>query len=558
MDKARLANKVVIVGGVAGGASAAARLRRLDEHARIVIIERGPHISFANCGLPYWVGGEIEARDELVLQTPRGFGKRFRVDVRVRHEAVRIEREARLLHVRDLTTGEEYAEPYDTLVLATGAEPLRPELSGLDLPGVFTLRSIPDAERIRAFLDERTPGTALVVGGGFIGLEMAENLQRRGVAVTVVDLADQLLPPLDYDMACEAADAMRRAGVRLLLGNAVRAITRDGDHLRVTLSGGEIHAQLVVLGMGVRPESALASEAGLAMAERGMIRVDAHMRTSDERIYAVGDAALSHDLITGRPAFVPLAGQANKQGRIAADNICGIASAYRGTQGSAIVRLFDSVAAVTGINERAARREGIAYEKSYTYSMSHAGYFPGARGMSVKLLYAPGTGKLLGAQIVGHEGVDKRIDVLATAIRAGMDIDALTELELCYAPPYSSAKDPVNMAGYAAQNALRGLVKNVHWHDIEAIRASGAQCVDVRTPREYARGTIDGFRNVPLDELRERLGELNKDRPVYVTCQVGQRGYLACRVLTQHGFDCYNLSGGVRLYDCITKEYMVK
>ena len=544
--------KILIVGGVAGGASAAARLRRLDEQAEIILFERGEYISFANCGLPYYIGGAITQKAALTLQTPESFRARFRVDVRTRQEVVGIDPAAKTVWVQNHATGQRYQESYHKLLLAPGAQPIRPPIPGLDSPRVFTLRSIPDTYRIQEFIQRQSPKTALVVGGGYIGVEMAENLHRAGLAVTVAEMQNQVIAPLDYDMACEVHQNLARQGVRLLLETAVQGVETHKDGLRVATSGGTLAADMLILAIGVKPESGLAAAAGLAVSDRGGIVVDDHMRTSDPNIYAVGDAVQVTDFVTGQPSLIPLAGPANRQGRIAADNLCGLDSRYTGTQGSAILQVFDQTVATTGINEKTAQRLGLRYDKIHTYSASHAGYYPGAENMAVKLLFDPDTGKILGAQLVGGQGVDKRCDVLATAIRFGATAQDLTRLELCYAPPYSSAKDPVNMAGFAIENLLTGKVRQFHWHDLPGLPRDGSvTLLDTRTRMEYDQGHIAGFVNIPLDSLRERLEELERGKPVYLTCQIGLRGYLACRILSQNGFECYNLSGGYRLYNTI-------
>ncbi|WP_312640450.1 DsrE/DsrF/DrsH-like family protein [Hydrogenoanaerobacterium sp.] len=544
--------KILIVGGVAGGASAAARLRRLDENAEIIMLERGEYISFANCGLPYYIGGEITEKSALTLQTPASFHARFRVDVRNFSEVTAIDTEAKNVTVKNSKTGEVYTEGYDKLILSMGAEPIKPNLGGADSGRVFTLRNIPDTYRIKDFIDQSKPKRAVVVGGGYIGVEMAENLHRAGLEVTIVEMSDQVIAPLDYDMACDVHRHIQSKGVKLLLGNAVRSIAESGNSLNVVLDSGEITADMLIMAIGVRPESAIAKNAGLALNERGFIVVNENMQTSDPQVYAVGDTVEVTDFVTGQKAAIPLAGPANKQGRIAADNICGISSKYTGTQGSSILKVFDMTVATTGVNEKTAKRLGLHYDKSFTYSASHASYYPGAVNMTIKIIFEQGTGKLLGAQVVGYDGVDKRCDVLATAIRAGMTAYDLTRLELCYAPPYSSAKDPVNMAGYVIENLLTGKVKNFHWHDVKDLPRDGSvTLLDTRTAIEFENGSIDGFINIPLDSLRDRLGELDKSKPVYVTCQVALRGYIAARILMQNGFECYNLSGGYRLYHSI-------
>lgn len=544
--------KVLIVGGVAGGASAAARLRRLDESAEIVLFEKGEYISFANCGLPYYIGGEITQKSALTLQTPQSFYARFAVDVRTQQEVTAIDREKKEVQVKNHATGEIYTESYDKLILSPGAEPVRPNLPGLNGDRVFTLRSIPDTYRIREFIDANCPKRAVVVGGGFIGVEMAENLTAAGVAVTLVEMSDQVIAPLDPEMAREVESHMTAKGVTLRLGAALEGVRETEGVLTVLVSGEEVPADFVVLAIGVRPESALARDAGLAVNERGAILVDDEMHTSDPDIFAVGDAIAIKDFITGQPGYVPLAGPANKQGRIAADNICGLHKSYHGTQGSSVLKVFDLTVAATGLNEKAAKRMGLSYDKMYTYSANHAGYYPGAVNMSIKTLFEKETGKILGAQIVGYDGADKRCDVFATAIRAGMTAYDLTELELCYAPPFGSAKDPVNMAGFAIENVLTGKVKQFHWHDVDSLPRDGSvTLLDTRTPLEYANGSLPGFINIPVDELRERMGELDAAKPVYLTCQIGLRGYIATRILMQNGFDVYNLSGGYRLYHSI-------
>ena len=547
--------KVVVVGGVAGGASAAARLRRLDESAEIIMFERGEYISFANCGLPYYIGGEITDRAALTLQTPQSFHSRFHVDVRINSEVTAIDPKAKQVTVRSKDRGE-YTESYDKLILSPGAAPIRPPMEGADNERVFTLRNIPDTYKIRGYVEEQHPKSAVVVGGGYIGVEMAENLKNAGVDVTIVELADHVIAPLDYDMACDVHRYLKEKGVGLILQNGVQSIREEDGALRLTLSDGEIDTDLVIMAVGVRPDTALAKEAGLELNRRGAIVVDEHMLTSDPDIYAVGDAVEVTDFVTGEKAYIPLAGPANKQGRIAADNICGIPTTYKNTQGSAVLKIFDMTVATTGVNERAAKAAGLDYDKVYTFSNSHASYYPGSTGMSIKTLYEKGTGKILGAQIVGFDGVDKRCDVLATAIRAGMTAKDLTELELCYAPPFGSAKDPVNFVGYVIENTLAGRVKNFFWDDVAKLPRDGSvTLLDVRTDLERENGQyIDGFIHIPVDELRERVGELDKSKPVYIHCRTGLRSYVACCMLAGLGFDCYNLSGGWRLYESILSE----
>ena len=547
--------KTIIIGGVAGGASAAARLRRLREHDEIIMLERGDYISFANCGLPYYIGGEITDKRMLTLQTPESFRSRFNIDVRIRNEAVSISPETHTLTIRNTETGEEYEESYDKLILSPGAEPIRPNISGIDLPHVFTLRNIPDTIRIKKYIEEQEPQKAVVVGGGYIGAEMAENLANAGLEVSIVELADHLIAPLDFDMSADVHRYLQCKGIRLYLNNGVTEITDQ----TVVLQNGRIEADLVILSVGVRPETTLAKACGIAVNNRGSIIVNSHMQTSFTDIYAVGDAIEVRDFISDSPAFVPLAGPANKQGRIAADNIAGLDSTYTGTQGSAILKLFDMTVATTGLNERRAQAEGIDYDKIYTYSASHASYYPNGKQMSMKVLWDKQTLKILGAQIVGFDGVDKRMDVLATAIRFGAKVTDLKYLELCYAPPFSSAKDPVNMVGFVAENAINGTVKQVFWHDVENLPRDGSVfLLDVRTKSETTRGMIEGAVNIPLDTLRENLDKLPKDKPIYVNCHSGQRSYIACRILTANGFDCYNLAGGWRLYESVVHAKSVQ
>ncbi len=552
--KAVVTMKTIIVGGVAGGASAAARLRRLKEQDEIIILERGEYVSFANCGLPYYIGGVITQKGSLTLQTPESFRARFRIDVRVFNEAVKIDPEAKTLTVRNLATGEVYTENYDSLILSPGAEPIRPNIDGADGENVFTLRNIPDTFAIKAYIDEKKPRTAVVVGGGYIGVEMAENLVNAGLDVTIAELADHLIAPLDFDMAADVHRYIRNKGIKLALNNGISAI--DGN--TVILQNGSIPADMVIMSVGVRPETSLARNCGISTNRRGSIITDAHMRTNIDGIYAVGDAVEVSDFITGKPAFIPLAGPANKQGRIAADNIAGFDSEYTGTQGSAVLKVFDMTVATTGLNEKSAAAAGIEYDKTYTYSASHASYYPGGANMSIKALWDKKTLKLIGAQIVGFDGVDKRLDVIASAIRFGAKVTDLTELELCYAPPFGSAKDPVNMLGFVAENIVTGKVKQFFWDDVEKLPRDGSvTLLDVRTPVEVSRGSIDGFMNIPLDSLRENLDSLTKDKPIYVHCHSGLRSYIACRILTGSGYDCYNLAGGWRLYESVVNERTV-
>lgn len=541
--------KVVIIGGVAGGATAAARLRRLDEQAEIIMIERTGYVSYANCGLPYFIGGAITERRKLTLQTPESFHNRFRIDVRVRQEVVAIARAAHEVIVRDLETGETYAESYDKLILSPGARAVVPELPGVDAERLFTLRTVEDTFRIHGFVEREQPRSAVVVGAGFIGLEMAENLRERGLDVTVVQRGGHVMPTLDADMAAIAHNHLRNHGIDLKLDANVEAFEPQADGSMLTrVEGSEpLSSDMVVLAVGVAPEGTLAREAGLELGIRGSIAVDEHMRTSDEDIYAVGDAVQVKNFVTGDDALIALAGPANKQGRIAADNICGIESRFSGSQGSSVLKLFDLTVAGTGLTEVAARAAGIEAQHVVLSPASHATYYPGSSSMTMKVLFEAGTGRILGAQAIGMDGVDKRIDVLATAIRAHMDATDLTELDLAYAPPYSSAKDPVNMAGYLIENILEGRVEQVDWN--RAIAPAGDEVVlDTRTAGEYARGAVDGALHIPLDELREHLDELPRDKRLLVYCQSGLRSYVACRILAQHGFACANVAGGYGFY----------
>ena len=547
--------KVLIIGGVAGGATAAARLRRLDEQAEIIVFERSGYVSYANCGLPYYIGGVIQEEKKLTLQTPQSFRSRFNIDVRVRSEVTEIDPAVQTVTVHDLANDRFYTESYDKLILSPGARAVVPPLPGADGKRVFTLRTVEDTFRIRDFLEQRKPTRAVVVGGGFVGLEMAENLMARGLDVTLVEQLDQVMPPFDFDMAQEIHAGLRARGLHLCLSTAVTAITdHDTGPVTVSLKNGQsLDCDLVLLAVGVAPDTALAKAAGLELGERGSIIVDEHMRTSQPDIYAVGDAVRIRHRVTGKAGLISLAGPANKQGRIAADHICGLPSAYRGAMGSSVIKLFDMTAAATGLNEKTAKALGVCYDKALLFSASHGSYYPGGTNMSIKVLFDPESGRILGAQIVGADGVDKRIDVLATAIHAGMTAADLEELDLSYAPPYASAKDPINMAGYVIENLRMGLVKQYHWHDVAALPRDGSvTMLDVRTDAEYAQGHIDGTVHIPLDQLRMRMGELDPAKPLYVNCRSGQRSYIACRLLGQYGYDCHNLAGGFRFYEVVT------
>lgn len=546
--------KILIVGGVAGGAGTAARLRRLDENARIILFERGSYISFANCALPYYIGGEITDKNALTVQTVQSFTARFNVDVRIHSNVTAIHPDTKTVSVHDTQNNRVYEESYDSLVLSPGAEPVRPPIEGIQSERVFTLRSIPDTFAIKEFIEKKHARSAAIVGGGFIGIEMAENLKRAELEVTLIEMADQVIAPVDYDIACEVHAHLQEKGVRLQLNSALSSVSDTGSALDIQLTSGNVKADMMILAIGVRPESALAHTAGLKLSLKGAIVVDEHMRTSDPSIYALGDAVQIKDFVSEQDGYVPLAGPANKQARIVADVICGVPSSYCGTQGSSIIKAFDLTVGATGINEKTAKRLGIAYEKSFTYSSNHASYYSGAQNMSIKTLYDPQSGSILGAQIVGREGVDKRLDVFATAIRARMKAADLAQLELSYAPPYNSAKDPVNIAGFVIENIRSGRMNIFHWHDVKALIADDTlTLLDVRSPAEYERSHVEGWLNFPLDDIRKRLGELDKTKPVYLMCQIGLRGYIASRILVQHGFTVYNLSGGYRLYDLVSR-----
>ena len=545
--------RILIVGGVAGGAACAARLRRLDEAAEIFVFERGPDVSFANCGLPYYLGGAIRQREQLLVATPERFRDWLGIEVRIRTEVEAIDRPGRTVTVRNLLTGAGATERYDALVLSPGAVPIRPACPGVDLPGVVTLRNLEDTDRIRARIEQHRPGRAVVVGGGYIGLEMAENLTRRNIEVVLLEAGAQVMPPMDPEMVAPVHAELEGHGVDLRLGDGLSAIEPGQDDRLTVISsqGHRLTAGLVILAVGVRPNVELARRAGLEIGSLGGIRVDDRMQTSDPAVWAVGDAVEVRDFVTGQWTLCPLAGPAARQGRIAADVICGRASRFRGTQGTAVVGVFDLTAAVTGASEKRLKAAGIPYQKSYTHSLDHAGYYPGAEMLAMKLLFDPASGRILGAQAVGRRGVDKRIDVLAMAIQKQATVFDLEQAELCYAPQYGSAKDPVNMAGFVAGNVLCGDVDLSHWEDWQALQAAGKEpplVVDVRTRGEAAAGAVPGSVNVPLGELRARLGELPRDREIWLHCGVGQRSYYAARILRHHGFRVRNLSGGMRSF----------
>lgn len=539
--------KIVIVGGVAGGASAAARLRRLDEDAQIILFERDPYISFANCGLPYYIGDTIKDRSKLIVQTPEAMRRRFHIDVRTGSEVLSLDPVSRTVKVQNAERGI-YEEAYDAVILSPGAKPLRPTLPGIDHPQIYTLRNIPDTDRIKEQVASAGRRSAVVIGGGFIGIEMAENLREAGLDVTLVEAGSQILAPFDAEMANALAKEMEQQGVKLRLGDSVTAFTDADGEVKVKLaSGAELQAGLVILAIGVAPDTLFLQSSGIALGPKGHILVNEHMQTNLEDVYAVGDAVETTDFIHGSKAAVPLAGPANKQGRIAADNICGLGTTYKGTQGTSVIKVFGLTGAQTGSNEKTLQRLGAPYHAIYVHPSSHATYYPGASPLTIKLLFSP-EGAILGAQAVGKSGVDKRLDVIATAIRFKGSVADLTELELTYAPPYSSAKDPVNMAGYAAENVLTGRTHVFLPRELEGRDEDHTLLVDVRTEAEHARGHIPGSINIPVDELRERLSELDASKEIWVYCQVGLRGYTASRILNQKGFQTRNLTGGYVTY----------
>ncbi len=548
--------KVIIVGGVAGGASAAARIRRLDEEAEILVFERSGHVSYANCGLPYYIGGVIQDPGELTLQTPESFFSRFRIVMKVHHEVTAIHPGKKTVSVKNLESGQEFEERYDKLLLSPGARPTQPRLPGSGIDKLFTLRTVEDTLRIREYIEKNHPGSAVLAGGGFIGLELAENLRSLGMEVTIVQRPRQLMNPFDPDMASFLHSEVRRHGVKLALGHTVEGFAEKDGGVDVLLKDeAPLHADLVILAIGVTPDSHLALKAGLETGIRGSILVNDRMETSVKDIYAVGDAVQVRHYVTGEDALISLAGPANRQGRIAADNICGGDSRYPGSQASSVIKVFSLTAAVTGINETTARKAGIDADRVVLSPMSHAGYFPGGRVMTMKVVFERKTFRLLGAQIIGYEGVDKRIDVLATAIHAHLPATELAELDLAYAPPYSSAKDPVNMAGFMIENISRGILKQFHMEDLAGpVRDGSVTLLDVRTAAEYAGGHVEGFMNIPVDELRERISEIAPGKPVYVMCQSGLRSYIAARILAGYGFDCHNFSGGFRFYDSVVND----
>jgi NADPH-dependent 2,4-dienoyl-CoA reductase/sulfur reductase-like enzyme/rhodanese-related sulfurtransferase len=545
-----MANKLLIIGGVAGGATAASRARRVDETAEIILFERGEYISFANCGLPYYIGNVIKQRESLLVTTATALRARYRLDIRQFSEVTEINRLTKEVTVKDLKRGRTYTEKYDKIILSPGAEPIRPPLEGINLENIYSLRSIPDSDKIKACMDLKKPESAVIVGGGFIGLEMAENLTNMGVKVTIIEMLDQVMAPIDYEMAAIVHAHLKEKGVTLMLGDGVKSFSKSGNGIKVTTGkGAETVCDMVLLSIGVRPENMLAKEAGLEIGKRGGIIVDSGMKTSDPDIYAAGDAVEVKDYISGFPVMTALAGPANKQARIAADNAMGRNAVFRGTIGTAVAKVFDLTVASTGYNEKTLKQNNIPYLTSYTHSNSHAGYYPDAKMMAIKLIFSPGSGKILGAQIIGNDGVDKRIDVVATAIHGSMTVYDLEELELAYAPPYSSAKDPVNIAGFVAANILKGDAITINWDELKGIDSENEILIDLRDKRELDEsGFIKGALHIPLHELRVRLDELDRSKRYVPYCAIGLRGYLGHRVLVQNGFRSRNLSGGYRTW----------
>ncbi|GGF18848.1 NADH dehydrogenase [Halobacillus andaensis] len=540
--------KIVIIGGVAGGATAAARLRRLSESNDIILIEKGEHVSFANCGLPYYIGGIITNRESLFVQTVEGMSKKFNLDIRNFSEALSINRDRKTVTIKEVKTGQTYEQDYDTLILSPGARPIVPPIPGInEAENLFTLRSVPDTDRIKDWVDHNHPSRAVIVGGGFIGLEMAENLAHRGISVQLVELGEQVMAPLDPEMAAMVHKELKTEGVDLILNDGVTAFKNKGREI-VLQSGKELQSDVTILSIGVRPENELASEAGLSVGERGGIIVNEHLQTNDESIYAIGDAIEVKDYIQQTPTMVPLAWPANRQGRLVADHIHGKPAAYRGTLGTSVAKVFKLTVAATGNNEKLLKRLGKSYETIHVHPASNAAYYPGGSALALKLLFDPQTGEILGAQAIGYKGVEKRIDVIATAIKGQLKVWDLADLELAYAPPYSSAKDPVNMAGYVASNVASGELRIVHHDEIDEIVENGGYLIDVREPEEREIGKIEGSVPIPLGELRDRLDEIPKDKTIYINCQVGLRGYLATQILTHHGFEAANLSGGFKTY----------
>ncbi|MDA1524410.1 CoA-disulfide reductase [Bacillus cereus] len=553
-----MSRKIIVVGGVAGGASVAARLRRLSEEDEIIMVERGEYISFANCGLPYYIGGVITERQKLLVQTVERMSKRFNLDIRVLSEVVQINKEEKTITIKNVTTNETYNEQYDILILSPGAKPIVPSIPGIEeAKALFTLRNVPDTDRIKAYIDEKKPRHATVIGGGFIGVEMVENLRERGIDVTLVEMANQVMPPIDYEMAAYVHEHMKNHDVELVFEDGVDALEESGAVVRLK-SGSVIQTDMLMLAIGVQPESSLAKDAGLALGVRGTIKVNEKFQTSDPHIYAIGDAIEVKDFVTETETMIPLAWPANRQGRMLADIIHGHTdSLYKGTLGTSVAKVFDLTVATTGVNEKILKRLNIPYEVVHVQANSHAGYYPNATPVLIKLIFNKDSGKIYGAQALGRDGVDKRMDVIATAIKANLTVLDLPDLELSYAPPYSSAKDPVNMVGYAASNIVDGFVDTVQWHEIDRIVENGGYLIDVREPNELKQGMIKGSINIPLDELRDRLDKVPVDKDIYITCQLGMRGYVAARMLMEKGYKVKNVDGGFKLYGTVLPERIV-
>lgn len=546
-----MSKKIVIVGGVAGGATAAARLRRLDEQAEIVLFERGEYVSFANCGLPYYIGEVIEERSKLLVQTVEGISTRFNLDIRNLTEVTQINREQKTITVTHLPTNETYEESYDVLILSPGAKPIVPPITGLDgASHIYTLRNIPDTDKIKAVVDQEQPKEAVVIGGGFIGLEMAENLVERGLKVTVVEMANQVMAPLDFEMASIVHKHLIEKGIRLILNDGVKAFEDQGKTILLS-SGEKVTTELTILSIGVQPENALAKAAGLSIGERGAIQVNDYLQTEDEAIYAIGDAIEVVDYVNGEFTQIPLAGPANRQGRIVANNIYGRAEKYLGTLGTSVAKIFDLTVATTGNNEKILKRMKTNYDVLHIHPASHAAYYPGAKPITLKVIFNRETGKIYGAQAVGEVGVEKRIDVIATAISGGLTVFQLADLELSYAPPYSSAKDPVNMAGYVAENMVKDNMETVQWHEVNHLLEEGAVLVDVRGPNGFAKGSIEGAIHIPLNQLRESLDQIPKDKQIITSCRSGLDSYVAARILKGNGFKVKNLDGSWLTYSAV-------
>ncbi|HPA63084.1 MAG TPA: FAD-dependent oxidoreductase [Spirochaetota bacterium] len=549
-------SKIIIIGGVAGGATAAARLRRIDENSEIIIIERGDYISYANCGLPYYIGGKIENRESLFVQTPDSFFKRFNVDVRIKSEALTIDREKKTITVKE-SSGKTYEENYDKLVLSPGAEPIRPMIDGIDDPAIFTLRSVPDTDKIKKYINENKPSSAIVIGGGFIGLEMAENLHALGIKVSIVEMADQVMTPVDFEIAAYAHHHIKTKGVDLFLGDGIASFSRSVNSVTARLnSGREIASDMIILSIGIKPDTAFLKSSGINLSDRGSIIVDEFLRTNDENIYAVGDAIIFTSPITDKPLPVFLAGPANKQGRIAANNIVfGNTEKYKGSIATAIAKVFDLTIASCGLSEKFLKSQSIKCKSSVTISASHATYYPGSTTMTIKLVFDPDNGRIFGAQITGYDNVESKINMIATVMGMNGTVTDLRNIEHAYAPPYSSAKDAVNIAGFTAENIVKGEVKTLSWNDVKNIYPSDWQIIDVRTPAEHELGSIMNSINIPIDSLRSRIDEVSKDKNILLYCAVGLRGYVALKILANKGFkNVYNLSGGYKLYSTASQK----